>query len=93
MVRERGNVAGQVAEIRRPEQSTALTETILDASELAAKLKLPKSWVLEQTRSRAIDPIPHLKFGKYTRFRWGSPELTAWLARRASGKKSQEGFR
>lgn len=78
-----------MVEIRRPEQSTAPTETILDASELAAKLKLPKSWVLEQTRSRAIDPIPHLKFGKYTRFRWGSPELTAWLARRAGGRRPE----
>jgi hypothetical protein len=59
---------------------------IVDAGELAARLKLPKSWILEGTRSRAVDPIPCLRFGRYVRFRWGSRELNAWLERRAEGK-------
>jgi hypothetical protein len=79
-------VAG-IAELRRPmasEQATIQAETIIDAGELAAKLRLPKSWVMEQTRSRAVDPIPCLRFGRYVRFRWGSRELNGWLERRAN---------
>jgi hypothetical protein len=79
---------GQVAELRRPSerQVQPVEIVIIDARELAARLKLPVSWVQEACRSRCDDPIPHLVFGKYRRFRWGSPELTAWLARRANGK-------
>jgi hypothetical protein len=75
-----------VAEFRRPAINEQLEKIeILDARELAARLKLPASWIMEATRSRAVDPIPHLKFGKYTRFRWGSAELAGWLARRMAG--------
>jgi hypothetical protein len=78
---------GQVASIRS-EQSASQVE-IIDAGELASRLKLPKSWVLEGTRSRAVDPIPHLRFGRYVRFKWGSTELNDWLQRRMSGKASR----
>src|SRR5208283_3922909 len=46
----------------------------IDSKELAARWALPESWVREQVRSRAADPLPHIRFGKYVRFRWGSPE-------------------
>jgi hypothetical protein len=52
------------------------------SQELAAKWNLPNSWVREQVRTRSKDPIPHVRFGKYVRFRWGSPELEGWAARR-----------
>jgi hypothetical protein len=55
---------------------------IIDSEELAKRWRLPKSWIQEQTRSRASDPIPCLRFGKYCRFAWDSPELNAWLERR-----------
>ncbi len=55
---------------------------IIDARELARRWSLPESWIREYTRTRSADPIPHLKFGKYVRFRWGSPELDAWAERR-----------
>ena len=55
---------------------------IIDSAELAKRLNLPESWVRDQVRSRAVDPIPHKKFGKYVRFVWGSPELEKWLKRR-----------
>lgn len=58
---------------------------IIDSKELASRLNLPESWVRDQVRRRARDPIPHLRFGKYVRFAWGSPELTEWLERRSSG--------
>ena len=54
----------------------------IDSKELAARWGLPESWVREQVRSRSIDPIPHVRFEKYVRFRWGSPELEDWTERR-----------
>jgi len=55
---------------------------MIDATVLAERLNLPTSWVRDQVRSRATDPIPCLRFGKYVRFKWGSPELEQWLKRR-----------
>ena len=54
----------------------------IDSKELGARWCLPESWIREQVRSRAKDPIPHVRFGKYVRFRWGSPELEDWADRR-----------
>jgi hypothetical protein len=61
---------------------------VIDSAELAKRWSLPESWVREQTRCRAADPLPCIRFGKYVRFRWQSPELQQWLSRRCSnGKK------
>jgi hypothetical protein len=83
--------AATIQQLRKPSevaQSGAVFFEVIDAQELATRLKLPKSWILEGTRSRAVDPIPCLRFGKYVRFRWQSPELNAWLERRSvTGKK------
>jgi hypothetical protein len=57
---------------------------VLEASQLAERLRVKKSWILEQTRSRAIDPIPHLKLGKYCRFVLNE-DFFKWLARRKKG--------
>jgi len=54
---------------------------ILDSVELAHRLNLPASWVRNQVRSRASDPIPHIRFGRYVRFEWNSPQLVKWLER------------
>jgi hypothetical protein len=54
----------------------------IDCPELAERWKLPVSWIREQVRRRSTDPLPHVRFGKYVRFRWGSPELEEWAARR-----------
>jgi hypothetical protein len=61
--------------------STQLFE-IVDSEELSRRLTVPDSWVREHTRARCTDPIPHVRLGKYVRFRWGSPELEDWVARR-----------
>ncbi|HXY49076.1 MAG TPA: hypothetical protein VEI01_06465 [Terriglobales bacterium] len=63
----------------------------LDCKQLAGRWNLPESWVREQVRSRSADPIPHVRFGKYIRFRWGSLELEQWAERRiitASNRKA-----
>ncbi len=63
----------------------------IDSKELGSRWALPESWIREQVRSRAADPLPHVRFGKYVRFRWGSPELDGWAERRiidASNRKA-----
>jgi hypothetical protein len=55
---------------------------ILDSKELAKRLNLPVSWIRDATRKRAVDVLPHLKFGRYVRFQWRSRELEDWLTRR-----------
>jgi hypothetical protein len=60
---------------------TRLSE-VIDATELARRWNLPVSWIREQTRSRAGDPLPCIHFGRYVRFEWGSPQLAAWFERR-----------
>jgi excisionase family DNA binding protein len=50
---------------------------LLDAAAAAALLSVPASWVLGQARK---DRIPHVKLGRYTRFR--RADLDQWLDRR-----------
>jgi|HubBroStandDraft_5_1064220.scaffolds.fasta_scaffold357007_2 hypothetical protein len=58
---------------------------VLTPDDLALRLRVPKSWIMEQTRSRAVDKIPHLKLGRYVRFQWNSPDLRDWINRRLCG--------
>jgi hypothetical protein len=44
----------------------------IDSKELASRWNLPESWVREQVRARSADSLPHVRFGKYVRFRWGT---------------------
>lgn len=59
-----------------------LVYEFVNSKTLAQRWCLPESWVREQVRSRSADPLPHVRFGKYVRFRWGSPELEEWALRR-----------
>jgi len=47
---------------------------------------------LAEAISRASDPLPCIRFGKYVRFAWLSPELEQWLSRRRSNGKSARQF-
>jgi hypothetical protein len=59
---------------------------IIDAAEMAARLRVKESWVIEESKpSRTSDPIPVFRLGKHRRYRWGSPEMDAWLSRRVEG--------
>lgn len=60
---------------------------MIDSTTLAERWCLPESWVREHVRSRTSDPIPHVRFGKYVRFRWASPELNRWLERHSCGSR------
>ncbi len=59
-------------------------QEIVDAKEIANRLCVPVTWVYEHVRSRAQDPMPHLRLGRYVRFQPESPEFRAWLERHQS---------
>ena len=65
--------------------NTAATQLfeLLTVADVAALLKVSKSWVYEHTRARGTprsERLPHIKIGKYVRF---DPQLVrAFLARR-----------
>jgi hypothetical protein len=46
-----------------------MEDELLTAAEVAQFLRVPLSWVYERCRAGAVDPLPHLKLGKYLRFR------------------------
>jgi hypothetical protein len=50
---------------------------ILNAEELAARLKVPVGWISEKTRSRCKNPIPCKPMGRYVVFDWD--EVVKWL--------------
>lgn len=56
-----------------PDASSA-TDALLTAEEVAALLQVTCSWVYAQTRSRRI---PHLRLGRYVRYRRSA--LEAWM--------------
>lgn len=61
----------------------------IDSKELALRWNLPESWIREQVRTRSNDPIPHVRFTKYVRFRWASPELEEWTKRRIVSRSNR----
>ena len=71
-----------LGEARERSENSSPHFELIDAPELAIRWSVPASWIREQTRFRCVDPIPHLRLGRYVRFEWGSPELAAWLTRR-----------
>jgi len=60
---------------------------VIDGPELARRWGVPATWIRHQTQREVKDPIPSVSLGRYRRFEWASPDLSAWWARRRSGKK------
>jgi excisionase family DNA binding protein len=52
-------------------------DDILTPEEVAARLKVPESWVYEKTRARCRNPMPCLRLGRYVRFDWNA--VISWL--------------
>jgi hypothetical protein len=59
-----------------------LSFEVVDSAELAKRWGVPETWIRDQVRRRALDPIPHVRLGKYIRFEYGSDPLNAWWDRR-----------
>jgi hypothetical protein len=59
---------------------------MIDSAELAARWRVPESWIRNRTRARTPkeERIPCVRFGRYVRFEWGSPQLSEWLATKRS---------
>jgi excisionase family DNA binding protein len=57
-----------------------MSERLVDAAEIADRLGVPKSWVLESARSGAI---PCVRLGRYVRF--CEADVDAWLEQCKSG--------
>ena len=72
-----------------PHLGTTATQLfeLLTVADVAALLKVSKSWVYEHTRARGMprsDRLPHIKIGKYVRF---DPQLVrAFLDRRTAAR-------
>lgn len=64
-------------------------EDILTPEELAARLKVPDSWVYEKTRARCRNPIPCLRLGRYVRFDWNA--VINWLSAASIQEKNAAG--
>jgi predicted DNA-binding transcriptional regulator AlpA len=65
-------------------------EEVLTPEDLAKRLKVPVSWVYEQTRNRATvraksGPLPYKRMGKYLRFSWS--EVVEWLEKQTATTK------
>lgn len=54
---------------------------LIDSAELAARWRVPESWIRNRTRSRTPESerIPCIRLGRYVRFDWGSLRLGEWL--------------
>ncbi len=61
-----------------------MSERLLTAREVAERLAVKESWVREATRAGRL---PHLKLGRYRRYRW--PEIEAWLDQQTDGGGSR----
>lgn len=61
-------------------------DELLTVDDVAAILKVSRSWVYEHTRARGVRPadrLPHLKLGKYVRF--DARTVRAFLLRKCRG--------
>jgi excisionase family DNA binding protein len=50
---------------------------LLKVEEVAALLRVPKSWIYMRTYEGAAETIPHIKLGRHLRFR--RSEIERWL--------------
>lgn len=48
---------------------TVRTNEVLTVKDVAQLLRVPISWVYQQTRKRSTDRLPGIRLGKYWRFR------------------------
>lgn len=85
-------VSSESLALANPETHDRSQYEIIDSRELARRWTLPVTWIRGHVRDGISDPIPHVRFGRYVRFRWASPELNSWLDKRtvtgnAKGKR------
>jgi excisionase family DNA binding protein len=60
-----------------PNVSGVVDGSLLTPFEVAETLRVPISWAYERTRRRGTKRLPHMKTGKYLRFR--KDDVLGWL--------------
>ena len=58
-----------------------MTDRLLNAKEVAARLSVPEGWVRQETRAGRL---PHLALGRYKRYDWDA--VVKWLATQRAGQ-------
>ena len=84
----------KLATLRQTEGALQQISTVyefINCKQLAVRWNVPETWIRERVRTRSEDPLPHVRFGKYVRFRWLSPELEQWAERRIVGANNRTG--
>lgn len=60
-----------------------MSTKLIGVNELAETLGVPPSWIYARTRLKGPDTIPHLKVGKYVKFKTdperGPVEVMEWI--------------
>jgi excisionase family DNA binding protein len=60
-----------------------MLEKLETVEELAARWRVPRSWVYAKTRDRSAGSIPRVRVGKYLRFQ--SEAVDTWLLQQGEG--------
>lgn len=58
-------------------------KTLRTMDEMAAILKVPKSWLYARTRQKGDDTIPTIRLGRYIRFE--EDKIFAWIQEQRKG--------
>ena len=72
----------ETADVPKISQAGAIDRLeLIDSAELAARWRVPESWIRNHTRERTPKDhrIPCIRLGRYVRFEWGSARLQQWL--------------
>lgn len=83
---QKGNSESKIG-VSSVQQAANATPEILTPEEAAALLRVGIIWVHEKCRSRAKNPLPHHRVGKFLRFR--RSELLKWFDDALTQKKSR----
>jgi len=75
------NMSLETTDVPLMSRAAGIGTELIDSVELAARWRVPESWIRNHTRVRTPREkrIPCIRLGRYVRFRWGSTELEDWL--------------
>jgi hypothetical protein len=77
---ESGFISGQVNDETDFDVARMTVAKFWNVDDLALFLGVPRSWVYDRTQKHGPEAIPHVKLGKYIRFRPESESFRRWLA-------------
>jgi predicted DNA-binding transcriptional regulator AlpA len=60
-------------------------EYLIDTPELCRRLSVGRGWLYHRLREKGPDRIPHIRCGKFIRWRW--EDILSWLADQSGAHK------